>query len=218
MIPVNRRTTVPSAALAVSEKFDVVPAVTDNINIVVGRNLRRLRTQRGLSLDRLSQASSVSRAMLGQIELGRSIPTVNLLWKIAKGLDVPINVLFANSEREEFTILRAHRAKWLSSGNGRFVSRALFPLDAPRKEEFYEVRIAAQTIEEDLAHAPGTVEHLVVTKGTLEILIDKDWTRLEKGDTIIFPADRPHAYRNPSIEEAIFFMLRVHAKTGAAAG
>ncbi len=36
---------------------------------IVGRNLRKLRVQRGLSLERLSKASGVSRAMLGQTEV-----------------------------------------------------------------------------------------------------------------------------------------------------
>src|SRR6185503_14817644 len=55
---------------------------------VVGSNLRRLRTRRGLSLERLAQISGVSRAMLGQIELGQSAPTINVLWKIARALEV----------------------------------------------------------------------------------------------------------------------------------
>src|SRR5689334_16779324 len=49
---------------------------------VVGANLRRLRVRRGLSLERLAQRSGVSRAMLSQIELGQSAPTINVLWKI----------------------------------------------------------------------------------------------------------------------------------------
>jgi serine O-acetyltransferase len=40
----------------------------------VGANLRRLRTRRGLSLERLAHKSGVSRAMLSQVELGRECP------------------------------------------------------------------------------------------------------------------------------------------------
>ena len=43
---------------------------------VVGKNLRRFRSERGLSLEGLSKVSGVSRAMLGQIELGHSTPTM----------------------------------------------------------------------------------------------------------------------------------------------
>src|SRR3954467_14072950 len=55
-------------------------ASPDDIGPIVGRNLRRLRIQRGHSLERLAKLFGVRRAMLGQIELGRSVPTVNLLW------------------------------------------------------------------------------------------------------------------------------------------
>jgi transcriptional regulator with XRE-family HTH domain len=57
---------------------------------VVGSNLRRLQTTPGLSLERLAHASGVSRAMLCQIELGQSTPTINTIWKIARGLELPI--------------------------------------------------------------------------------------------------------------------------------
>src|SRR5262245_30440000 len=62
---------------------------------VVGRNLRRLRVRRGLSLERLAQKSRVSRAMLGQIELGQSAPTINVLWKIARALGVTFSALIS---------------------------------------------------------------------------------------------------------------------------
>jgi transcriptional regulator with XRE-family HTH domain len=63
---------------------------------VVGSNLRRIRTMRGLSLERLARASGVSRAMLGQIELGQSTPTINTIWKIARALNCQFSVLITN--------------------------------------------------------------------------------------------------------------------------
>ena len=70
------------------------PEATD-LAPVVGANLRRLRTRRGLSLERLAQISGVSRAMLGQIELGQSAPTINVLWKIARALEVTFSALIS---------------------------------------------------------------------------------------------------------------------------
>src|SRR5213075_2573730 len=73
---------------------------------VVGGNLRRLRTKRGLSLERLAQLSGVSRAMLGQIELGQSAPTINVLWKIAAGLGVTFSALLTAQPRSGPRVLR----------------------------------------------------------------------------------------------------------------
>lgn len=60
---------------------------------ILGRNLRRLRTRQGHSLERLAKLSGVSRAMLGQIETGRSAPSISLLWKITTALGVPFATL-----------------------------------------------------------------------------------------------------------------------------
>lgn len=48
--------------------------------------LRELRAVRNLSLDKLAHESGVSRAMLSQVELGRSTPTITVLWRIARAL------------------------------------------------------------------------------------------------------------------------------------
>src|SRR5262245_31000688 len=109
---------------------------------IVGANLKRFRTERGLSLERLSRASGVSRAMLGQIELGQSTPTINVLWKIARSLGVPFSALISQQASTGTVVLQASRARVLRSHDGSFSSRALFPMDRPRHIEFYELRLA----------------------------------------------------------------------------
>ena len=64
--------------------------MSDDLVSSAGKNLRRLRIQRGLSLDRLAKISGVSRAMISHVELGQSAPTIVTLDKIAKGLGVSI--------------------------------------------------------------------------------------------------------------------------------
>src|SRR5512133_1256001 len=73
---------------------------------LVGTNLRRIRVRRGLSLERLAQASGVSRAMLSQVELGRSTPTINVVWRIARALEVPFSSLIAEDATRGTSVLR----------------------------------------------------------------------------------------------------------------
>ena len=82
-----RTSATPAPPAPAPAKGDLTP--------VVGANLRKLRVKRGLSLERLAQASGVSRAMLSQIELGRSTPTINVVWRIARALEVPFSALIA---------------------------------------------------------------------------------------------------------------------------
>jgi transcriptional regulator with XRE-family HTH domain len=179
---------------------------------VVGANLRRLRTRRGLSLERLAQISGVSRAMLGQIELGQSAPTINVLWKIARALEVTFSALISARTQSGALVLRSQESKILTSKDRSFSSRALFPFDEPRRVEFYELRLAGGSVEDADAHPPGTAENLVVTAGTIEIDVAGDTHRLETGDSILFEADTPHAYRNPGKVEAVMYLVMTYAE------
>jgi transcriptional regulator with XRE-family HTH domain len=200
-----------------AEEAPAAPVATSvpvqDLTPVVGANLRRLRMKRELSLERLSKLSGVSRAMLGQIELGQSTPTINILWKISTALGVPYSALLGHRQSGGMSVLRAEQAKLLTSHDGRFTSRALFPFDEPRRVEFYELHLAPRSEEIADAHAPGTTENLVVSSGGVEIDVDGRVEALAQGDAIVFEADVPHRYRNPGDEEAIMFLVMTYAET-----
>lgn len=181
---------------------------------LLGRNLRRHRTRQGHSLERLAKLSGVSRAMLSQIETGKSAPTINLLWKIATALGVPFATLLDSQRTSGTTVLKRNDAKVLASQDGRFSSRALFPFDGERKVEFYELRLAPRHAEHADAHAPGTVENLVIVKGALEIRSGREAAHaLQEGDAVVFEADVPHSYRNLSDAETVAYLVMTYVET-----
>jgi len=202
----------PEESEAPAATSSAAPSETTDLAPVVGSNLRRLRTRRGLSLERLAQISGVSRAMLGQIELGQSAPTINVLWKIARALEVTFSALISARTQSGALVLRSSESKILTSKDRSFSSRALFPFDEPRRVEFYELRLAAGAVEDADAHPPGTTENLVVTAGTIEIDVAGDTHKLETGDSILFEADTPHAYRNPGRGEAVMYLVMTYAE------
>ncbi len=201
---------VPDAALGDDVgKTDIA----DEIPAIVGYNLRKLRTRRGHSLERLAKLSGVSRAMLGQIETGKSAPTISVLWRIATALEVSFATLLANETVRGMTVLSRAKAKVLASSEGRFQSRALFPFDGERKVEFYELRIAGLHREVAGAHQQGTVENLVVSSGTVEIVAGEEPPRvLSEGDAIVFDADAPHSYRNLGTTEAVLYLVMTYVE------
>ena len=161
---------------------------------IVGANLKRLRVKRGLSLERMAKASGVSRAMLGQIELGHSTPTINVVWKIARALDVSFSTLITEPSASSAALVLRERAKLLTSHDGSFTSRALFPFDQPRNVEFYELHLAAHATEVADPHPPGTTENLVVTTGSLELRVGSERHALRTCRTRIAipaPSSRP---------------------------
>jgi transcriptional regulator with XRE-family HTH domain len=179
---------------------------------ILGANLRRLRVKRGLSLERLSKLSGVSRAMLSQVELAYSAPTINVIWRIANALGVPFGALLTTQDLHTTQVLRMSSAKTLTSHDGAFSSRALFPSNVPRRNEFYELRIRPHGVEHATAHAPGTTENLIVTQGKLAIHVGTDSAQLDTGDAILFTADVPHTYENLADSESIVYLVMTYAE------
>ncbi len=204
-IPGRFLETSPEPALALPDGND-----DDVIGLRVAQNLQRLRSKRLLSLDGLARASGVSRAMLAQIESGRSIPSIKVLCKIAKGLRVSVAAFLEHRECEGVTLMPARESKRLVSASGAFVSRALYPYDTARQVEFYELRISPLGEEYSEGHGPGVEENLVVAQGALEISVNEQRYLLSTGDSIAFYADQPHRYRNPVDSEAVAFLVVTH--------
>jgi len=189
-----------------------VPQADDNPSHNVGQNLRRLRTKRGLSMERLSKLSNVSRAMLSQIELAQSVPTIGVVWRVAKALGVPFSALISESAMaKDCVVLRRRDSKVLHSQDGGFTSRALYPVDEPHQVEFYELELATQREESAEAHAPGTKEYLVVVEGAVEVSTKGEAHLLREGDAIAFLADGPHRYRNTGSSRALMYLVMTYA-------
>jgi transcriptional regulator with XRE-family HTH domain len=202
-------TQIPPAASELDPKQSLA---TNDVLPAVAANLRRLRTRKGFSLERLARASGVSRAMLGQIELAKSAPTVNVLWRIATALHTTFSSLLGGDSESSALVLREETAARLRSADGLFTSRPLFPFGrGPRRTEFYELRLAPGGVELATAHPPDTTENLVVSAGRLEIRVHGKDHVLETGDAILFRADVEHSYKNLADTTTIMFLVMTYA-------
>lgn len=192
---------------------DKLDAEAEELKTRVGQNLCRLRKKRDLTLEGLAKMAGVSRAMLGQIEAGDSAPTISLLWKIARALDIRFADLLGAETSGDIVVLRADDAKLLRSSDNSFESRALFPFDVRRKAEFYELRLKAGHAEHAVAHPEGTYENLVIHSGRLQMTIgDEEPIELKAGDSIYFRADVPHIYENPGAKDTVMYLVMTYAE------
>lgn len=93
---------------------------SEHITEVVKENLKLIRHTKGFSLDKLASRCGVSRAMLSQIEQGKSVPTISVLWKIANGLNVPFSELLKEKGTEGVIVMKAENTKVLFSSSKVF--------------------------------------------------------------------------------------------------
>jgi transcriptional regulator with XRE-family HTH domain len=181
-----------------------------NTAAAIGGMLKSLRTEAKLSLDQLAQRSRVSRGMLSQIELGRSVPTITVLSRIAAAFELPAAAFLSVDETTYPTLLKRETGNFLRSADGKFESRALFPFTKMRRTEFYELTLHPGCDYSSAAHRAGTSENIVVASGALEVEVGGKRHPLSSGDALHFSADVPHAYLNTGPAVAVAYLVMAY--------
>lgn len=174
---------------------------------VIGRNVRKERHERKLSLDELSLASGVSKATLSQIEAGKVNPTVATLWKIAQSIHVDLHALvMGESEKiREFSVSRGNDLPLLASAPGVEI-RVLSPISFAEDTELYLLNMTPGAVLESEAHAPGCMEILAVASGSFKVTAGKRSTVLEAGDVLTYQCDVPHRIENAADDSSQLYM------------
>ena len=169
--------------------------IMEEIHLILARNLKAIREKEKFSLEKVSQLSGVSKAMIGQIERGESSPTLTTIWKIANGLKVSFTSLI-NDPQPDTTVVLKENVKVLSEDNGRYRVYPCFPFHENRRFEIYSVEIEKEGELQSESHKNGTEEFITVYEGELTIRVSEGEFTLKSGDSIRFRADRPHTYHN----------------------
>jgi quercetin dioxygenase-like cupin family protein len=83
-------------------------------------------------------------------------------------------------------------------------------MDLAGKYEWYELTLAPGGELASQAHDPGTIEHLTVLTGAVELEVGAEKRRVKHGATARYPADQGHVIRNSGKLEAKALLVVVH--------
>lgn len=169
-----------------------------DLNSIVADNLKRIRKEMRLSLEKLADITGVSKAMLRQIETGESSPTVNTIWKIASGLKIPYQSIINMPLKDTIVVVKSDIQPQIED-EGKYRVYSIFPSDNGRKFEIYTVEIEEGGLFSSSSHGERTEEFITVYEGTLSLKAGDEEYIVKKGDSITFKADRPHSYGNASL-------------------
>ena len=151
----------------------------------LANHLRKLRMERGQSLQDLARKCSVSRATLSRIENGEVSPTAETMGRLATALALPLSQLLAPMEQGFSPLVRhAEQSIWTDPETG-YARRTLSPPSRQLQLELIECMIGPnQRIAYEKPALPGHEHHLVLLSGTLTITIDDVGYELRPGDCL----------------------------------
>lgn len=165
------------------------------LSLIIAHNLKRIREERKLSLDKVADLTGVSKSMLGQIERGVSNPTVTTIKKISTGLRVSVTSLI-NSPQYDAVVVKTSDIEPLIEENRSYRVYPVFPYEDGRSFEIYTVEFDQGCLYRADAHSERTEEFITVFEGELTVLVNDTEYTVKQGDSIRFKADKPHVYHN----------------------
>lgn len=173
----------------------------------LGRRIKQLRQEKGLTLEQLAKSSGVSKSMISKIERQEAVPTTTVLSRLAEAFSISVSGLIgATPSGEALVIRQADQPVFLDPRNG-FERRSLSPLFPSRGVDLVlNILPPHQSTGAFQAHPAGVEEHLAVTEGTLHLRLDTNTFMLEKGDAMFFHANVEHEFINLGDEPCHYFI------------
>jgi XRE family transcriptional regulator, regulator of sulfur utilization len=162
---------------------------------IIALNLKELRTERNLTLGQLSKISGISKAMLSDIEKGSSNPTINTIWKIANGLNVPYTKLMEGVEKES-TIIRKAETVMQTGETEHYRVYCYFRSTPVRNFELFYVELDAQSCNASIGHSEKSQEYIYIIQGELALQTETGDYTLNEGDSFAFDSSISHTYLN----------------------
>jgi transcriptional regulator with XRE-family HTH domain len=183
----------------------------------LGKTIQRLRKAYNMSLGELSEQSGVAKSIISQIERNETNPTLSTVYRLSRALDTSIDeVLKADSG----TLFLEHQVKSaipiLESQDGLCRLAIIGPLNLIDLTQWYDFHAKPNGVLESDPHPPGTVEHLYMLKGEVEITVGEEVKVAKAGEAIRYRGDVPHKIRNLGTVDAhanMVLMLRQMSPT-----
>lgn len=163
----------------------------------LGKTIQRLRKAYNMSLGELSEQSGVAKSIISQIERGETNPTISTVFRLSKALDTSMEeVLKADAEQPFLQHQQKSQIPVLESQDGLCRLAITGPLDLVHLTQWYDFSAKPNGVLESEPHPPGTIEHIYLQAGELEVTVNGETKLAKAGEALRYKADLPHKIRN----------------------
>ncbi len=168
----------------------------------LGGRTRMLREEKGLTIRHLAEQAGCSASLISQLENNRVDPSISMLKRIAKALDVNIVDFFMDeSLNHEDVVTRAEdRVNIQLKRWDAKIQSLVRNTRNKRMQPFFTVIKPGGGSHGMYLH--DGEEFGFVNRGNLTLVLDKKRYEIETGESFYFPSHIPHDWRNNGMEDA----------------
>ncbi len=177
----------------------------------VGKRIKKLRQEKGISIDDLSNLTGFDVARLENIEKGKEEPQLGTVMKLSKALDSAVGRLVSGAGNKLYSITRKNERKQIirsssaTSKKNVYSYMSLAPEVQGRHMEALIVQLE-KSEEKDLSVHNGE-EFIYVLEGIVSLTIGSENFKLEPGDSAYYLSTTSHFITGKTDKATILAVL-----------
>ena len=187
----------------------------EDVDIKLGERVRKIRNERGLTLQDVANFTGFSKALISQIENNIVMPPINTLAKIAKVLNVKMTYFFEEEiNQNDFFVVRSDEKKYIYREGVKhgYMYEELAKIKSFDFMDWLLVTVKPDKMDDKLFSHEG-FEYMYIVQGGLRMKLGGEVLELKEGDSIAFNSKIPHAAVTLDKETAL--VLNAHLKIEA---
>jgi transcriptional regulator with XRE-family HTH domain len=183
-----------------SSKQNDDPVSQERPGAALGGRLRHHRMMLGKKLKDVAEIVGCSESLLSKLENGHANPSVQMLHRIARALEINVASLFAKDDSTEGIVTRADDRPLIDTEQ----SRGGHGVRIQRLIPYASGHLLQGNIHiiDPGGESTGYLEHVgeevgYVIEGEIELVVGDEAISLRAGDSFCFRSERPYRYSNP---------------------
>jgi quercetin dioxygenase-like cupin family protein len=165
--------------------------------IPIGKKIKKARTSKKFSLDRVANETGFSIEYLKEVEGGKSIPPVGALLQIARALEIDSGSLLKEPESKMESRIKAQTKR-----TDNYAYTTLTPGAENKHLKAFRVMIEAQQDHKGVDYHHEGEEFVYVLAGKVEVAVGEHVNILQQGESLHFNSGIRHKLKSVSDERA----------------
>jgi len=169
----------------------------DAFLLEVSKRIKEYRLEKKLTIQELADRCNVSKGYISQVENGRTVPSLPVIFNIIVALDMEVGQFFKDIRTGEPTVFVQKKADYEAfqkeQADGFYYHRIFTRTVGVSTVDFVLLELKKESFREEVT--TDAFEFKYILQGSVEYSINGSTYLLEEGDSLFFDGRLPHLPR-----------------------